>query len=189
MHCENFESKFQEKSDLNQYWYSSSTVIAIRDELIRLRPQRIAFVSTPSLFFSVCDFIQESYLFDFDVDFERAADGRFVRFDYRYPQIDTFHHISYDAVVMDPPFISEEVISAYAKVYRDLAKTTGSLLLFTTTPENQQFLESSLNSRVHQATFLPCIPNLVYQYRIFVNYEIDSISSLRVPNGEVGSPE
>jgi hypothetical protein len=90
---------------------------------------------------------------------------------------------------MDPPFISEEVLSAYGKVYGELAKSAGSILLFTTTPENQQVLERSLGIRVNTATFLPCIPNLVYQYRIFVNYEIDSTSPLWITNGEVESPE
>ena len=187
MHRGGFESRFREKSDLNQYWYSSATVAAIRDELTRLCPQRVAFVSTPSLFFAVYKNIQESYLFDIDVEFDKVADGRFIRFDYKYPEISACHHAMFDAVIMDPPFISEEVIAAYVKVFRTLARTTRSILMFTSTRENQHVIERELHIRVSTAPFLPCIPNLVYQYRIFVNYELDSVSPLSELNKEIDS--
>jgi hypothetical protein len=43
-----------ENADYNQYWYSKNTIKTITEELINLGG-RIAFISTPSLFFSLPD--------------------------------------------------------------------------------------------------------------------------------------
>ena len=42
----------KEKGDMNQYWYSQPTIEALAGEAVRLNA-KAAFISTPSLFFSV----------------------------------------------------------------------------------------------------------------------------------------
>ena len=185
MHQGDFQRKFLEKSELNQYWYSRSTITAIRDELVQKRPQNVAFVSTPSLFFNVCDHIPDSHLFDLDKDFNESTNGRFSEFDYRAMNISPMHRHKYDAVIIDPPFITEDVISAYIEVYLLLAKGSESLLLFTTIAENQGVIARLLRTNISLAPFLPCIPNLVYQYGIFTNYKIHPDSPLSRANPEV----
>jgi hypothetical protein len=49
---ENFLSKYEEKGDFNQYWYSSYTIKKMVDEVMYLNG-RTAFLSTPSLYFSI----------------------------------------------------------------------------------------------------------------------------------------
>lgn len=52
-----FLGQIEELSDLNQYWYSQHTIEVLRDAIrqgLRLsNGKRVAFLSTPSLFFSL----------------------------------------------------------------------------------------------------------------------------------------
>jgi hypothetical protein len=52
-----FLSQIEEDRDLNQYWYSQQTIEvlrdAIREGLLLSNGRRVAFLSTPSLFFSL----------------------------------------------------------------------------------------------------------------------------------------
>jgi hypothetical protein len=52
-----FLSQIDEDRDLNQYWYSKHTIEilcdAIREGLSQSKGRRVAFLSTPSLFFSL----------------------------------------------------------------------------------------------------------------------------------------
>ncbi len=190
MHHVDFELKFVEKGDFNQYWYSSRTIEAIRLEILSRDPRTIAFLSTPSLFFAVCNDVPGSHLFDLDEDFDESTSGRFIKLDYRSPNISSDHRHKYDIVVIDPPFISEEVIQAYLEIYGVLAKRPESLLLFTTISENRTIIERFMSPNIIiTANFLPCIPNLVYQYRIFTNYEIHPESRLAQTNEELTSSE
>ncbi len=45
----------RENTDLNQYWYSSKTIHALIQEIQNCGAKRIAFLSTPSLYFSLTD--------------------------------------------------------------------------------------------------------------------------------------
>lgn len=54
-----------ENGDLNQYWYSRKTISTIVDEIVSLKVLRVAFLSTPSIYFSMPqDMRDNSYLFD-----------------------------------------------------------------------------------------------------------------------------
>ena len=57
-------SLLQQNADLNQYWYSPATIAALLDE-VRMVGGRAAFVSTPSLYFSLTAAERESsFVFD-----------------------------------------------------------------------------------------------------------------------------
>jgi EEF1A lysine methyltransferase 1 len=52
----------------------------------------------------------------------------------------------------------------------------GGLVLASTIAENADFMKELLN--VTPQVFKPSIPNLVYQYRLYTNYESSTLSQL-----------
>ena len=76
--------------------------------------------------------------------------------------------------VIDPPFITREVWEKYVKAVNLLMKKDengcikGNLLCSTIT-ENKDLMKEILN--VDPIVFRPSIPNLVYQYNFYTNYE------------------
>lgn len=46
-----FYLKYKEKSEMNQYWYSAGTIEFLANQAIGT--ERVCFMSTPSIFFSV----------------------------------------------------------------------------------------------------------------------------------------
>ena len=60
----NFISENVENGDYNQYWYSKYTIDKMVEEINSLNG-RIAFLSTPSLYFTVNENVREkSFVFD-----------------------------------------------------------------------------------------------------------------------------
>lgn len=143
----------REKAEFNQYWYSPSTIsVFVQDIQEHSGNGRVAFLSTPSIFFSLDseEVKQNSVLFDvrwfsfflqlsvskiqtsclfsqFDEGLARNAAGRFVKYDFN--NLDTIpaemHH-TFDLAVIDPPFITEEVWIKYADAIKLLLKTSDS---------------------------------------------------------------
>lgn len=178
----------------NQYWYSPYTIQCILDDLI-LFGGSVAFLSTPSLYFSAPDSIrQHSKVFDFDRKWE--SDPGFIFYDFNNPEeIPVSLHGSFDTVVIDPPFITEEVWAKYAITANLLMKTaalaahpvvsTGSVdgpsltnapsrVILTTIQENADLLKRLLGASPQ--VFQPSIPHLVYQYSLYTNYESETFS-------------
>lgn len=60
-----FLVKHKENADFNQYWYSNTTIEALVDEVTQNGP-KIAFLSTPSVYYSLkdADVKSQSYVFD-----------------------------------------------------------------------------------------------------------------------------
>ncbi|ETM38519.1 hypothetical protein F442_15621 [Phytophthora nicotianae P10297] len=179
-----FWQKFPEKEDLNQYWYSVDTVATLAKEAIVETPEsgRIAFLSTPSVYFAVQsqqndDSNQrECFLFDFDSKF--ASEGEhFVPFDFNKPkEIPTKLVNSFDFVIVDPPFITREVWELYAKAVKLILRSKDSKILLTTIEENATMIYELLGCR--SQTFKPSIPHLVYQYALFTNYGSPALDSV-----------
>lgn len=91
----------------------------------------------------------------------------------------------FDMCVIDPPFITEDVWQKYYDATKKLFKPTGPCqLLLTTIPENEMLLRNLFGSSIKTVAFRPSIPNLVYQYSMFLNYDAVS-SALLVLNPEV----
>jgi len=84
-------------------------------------------------------------------------------------------------VVIDPPFITEEVWGNFARTAKYILKddptasNTKSFVLATTVAENHGILRRLLGAS--QAKFRPSIPNLVYQYDTFINFDSEVLSS------------
>ncbi|KAG1690211.1 hypothetical protein DVH05_028285 [Phytophthora capsici] len=173
-----FWQKFPEKEDLNQYWYSVDTVATLAKEVIVETPgcgSRIAFLSTPSVYFEAKALLEddtsqrECFLFDFDAKF--ASEGeQFVLFDFNKPQEIPAELIgTFDFVLVDPPFITREVWELYAQSVKLLLRSKDSKILLTTIEENAAMIDELLGCR--SRSFKPSIPHLVYQYALYTNYE------------------
>jgi hypothetical protein len=89
--------------------------------------------------------------------------------------------------LIDPPFITEDVWSKYAITIKKIIQKdengniTGKMLL-SSIDENEK-LFTKLGLPVVKRKYRPLIPNLVYQYSFFSNYESSTLDSV---NPEVG---
>eukprot|EP00397_Hematodinium_sp_SG-2012_P030783 GEMP01032627.1.p1 GENE.GEMP01032627.1~~GEMP01032627.1.p1 ORF type:complete len:182 (+),score=24.90 GEMP01032627.1:62-547(+) len=155
-----FLDRNAENADLNQYWYSAKTIDVLVQEIEALKAWRTAFLSTPSIFFSLSeDFRQRSHFFDID---EKWKDHpNFVRYDFNEPLAlaDELRE-SFELVIIDPPFITLEVWQKYAQTCKFLLKPGGKIIL-STIMENETMMRDLLD--VHPVKFMPSIPHLVYQ--------------------------
>ena len=112
----------------------------------------------------------------FDLDEQWANDAHFFKYDFNFPErIPAELHGTFDFCVIDPPFITREVWEKYAEAARVLLGPGGKILL-TTVRENAPFLKEMLG--VSPQRFRPSIPNLVYQYDLYTNYEYEHLNQL-----------
>lgn len=164
--------------------YSPHTINTIIEELIALSSSsivNIAFLSTPSLYFSLPEkFRQLCHVFDYDKKWDN--DRGFVLYDYNCPSdIPQELHHTFDIIVIDPPFITTRVWEKYVETTLLCRRSEESKIILTTIIENQDFLKQRLN--VTPSVFQPSIPNLVYQYSLYTNYtsEIFSVKNPEIP--------
>jgi hypothetical protein len=76
-------------------------------------------------------------------------------------------------VVIDPPFITREVWEKYSIAVKLLLAENGKIIL-STIDENEEMMKELLG--VEKKAFRPSIPNLVYQYSFYANYDSESLS-------------
>ena len=145
--------------------YSNFTISKIVEDL-NIHKERIAFLSTPSLYFSLDEeFRSQCYVFDFDKKW--ASDRGFVFYDFNRPEAvpDSLAH-TFDCVVIDPPFITREAWEKFAITAKLLLKPEGGnikkhiykfhtllsddcFLLFSSFP-TKQFRESPSNNHMRE---------------------------------------
>jgi hypothetical protein len=164
-----------EDANHNQYWYSPATVTALVNSALALsvmsgRRGRIAFVSTPSLYFALPSEMRAGHAV-LDIDEQWQRDPGFIRFDFNAgaAALPDAARGAFDVVVVDPPFITEPVWRAYADACRALLNASGAVLC-TTVAENAPLL-ASLFPGARSVPFQPSIPRLVYQYDTFCSAE------------------
>lgn len=183
-----FRANNPEKSEYNQYWFSEFTVETIVEELVGLGAKKVAFLSTPSVFFCAQDREIEGTLFDVDETLACKVQepNRFVQFDFRISQEWPSLHEKFDAVLVDPPFITPDVMLTYANRAKSLIKR-GGRVLWTSTAENESVLKHLFGNEmhIHAVRFRPSIPSLVYQYNLYINYVPDKSSGFCQLNPEV----
>mmetsp|Transcript_26756 Transcript_26756/g.58259 ORF Transcript_26756/g.58259 Transcript_26756/m.58259 type:complete len:189 (+) Transcript_26756:165-731(+) len=165
--------KHSEKEDLNQYWYSAHTIDVMRQE-VEDNATRAAFLSTPSVFFSLKnkELKKNSVLFDLDEQWSNLKN--FLRYDFNQPvDIPAELHHTFDCVVIDPPFITREVWEKFTET-SNLLLAPGGKILASTIQENAGMMKELLN--VDPTVFFPSIPHLVYQYCFYTNYSSERLS-------------
>ena len=174
--AESFLANTDEKLQLNQYWYSADTIrtfVAEIEECCTQENGGCAFLSTPSVFFSLTNplVIERSVLFDADADaFATRAGKSFALYNFRCPQdlLAEYHH-RFSIILVDPPFITEDVWLLYAEAIKYLLNPNNGKIILSTIAENNLFLFNLLN--VHCCKYRPAIPNLIYQYSLYINYD------------------
>ena len=211
-----------EDPTLNQYWYSARTIRAIIDELESTtttnnatakpnddktgaaRRLRIAFLSTPSLYFSLSpgagSVRESSIVFDFDTQWSDHPNYQFFDYNDVDGTISDEMRGTFDMCVIDPPFITKDVWAKYATAAQLCLRSPssssllgddgggdggrGGKVMCTTVAENETLLNTLFGGGIRSVKFMPSIPHLPYQYRLFVNFEPTS-SSLNDWNDEI----
>ena len=156
----------------HRYWYSPATIDTLVAESLDVDGP-VAFLSTPSVFFGIDPLVRSArgfLLLDYDTAFAtKATDAHFAQYDFHAPaRLDTSHHGRFAAVVIDPPFITEEVWRAYHESAVLLLRPGGRVLA-TTIAENAPLMSTLFGAKPQR--WQPSIPHLVYQYACYTNYE------------------
>ena len=172
-----FLKRTPENADFNQYWFSEKTIQFILNQIQKNNAGgRIGLIATPSIFFSLlADTQEKSYLFDIDdVLISKHKNGR--KYDFNWTDYDKYFSDlkgTFDFIVIDPPFITEEAWSKFAAFGKYLANEKCKFLV-SSIAENAQNLKKFLG--VDMKEFKPSIPHLVYQYNFFANYEDEELN-------------
>ncbi|KAM3141650.1 hypothetical protein pb186bvf_006255 [Paramecium bursaria] len=163
------ETNKKEDSNLNQYWFSQSTIefLVKHIKTVTNENESLAFLSTPSVYFTLKQ--PNAKLFEYDKQFE--TDKGFVFYDFNNPIIDEYKN-HFDFILIDPPFITEEVWTKYAQTINHIRKENTKILCCSI-KENDKMLYKLIG--VQPVKFMPSIPNLIYQYNFYSNYNHEDL--------------
>jgi hypothetical protein len=172
-----------EKEDINQYWFSETTIEFLINQIKKSKADKIAFVSTPSIFFSSEEDIKEKgYVFDYDERLVKKHKHG-VKFDFNeFSELikDEKFKNNFDFILIDPPYINEPSWTKYSEFIKAIAKCTeGKItakILTCSIAENKEMLKRLLDLELKK--FQPSIPHLVYQYNFFANYDDEDLDKL-----------
>ncbi|XP_075887028.1 EEF1A lysine methyltransferase 1 [Nelusetta ayraudi] len=167
---------------MSQFWYSDETATRLAEEVVREAGEggRIACVSAPSVYQKLKQGVVDgsdrvsAAVLEYDRRFATYGED-FVYYDYNEPV--SFQAgvepRSFDIVLADPPYLSEECLSKVAQTIKHLSK--GKVLLCTgAIMEN---LAKDLLG-LKMCSFLPKHErNLSNDFRCFVNYPSRLLSS------------
>ena len=171
-----FVVKTPENGDLNQYWYSPATIGAMVEEAVA-EGTRVACLSTPSIFFSLPKEVRAVSAV-LDLDDQWANCEQYTKYDFNAPEeLPESLHGAYDYLIVDPPFITREVLERYAEAVK-LLSAEGAKVMWTSVAENQAVLDEIVPGGMSAVAFKPSIPHLVYQYSLFTNYASTGLDRL-----------
>ncbi|XP_074841415.1 EEF1A lysine methyltransferase 1 [Carettochelys insculpta] len=163
----------EEDWQLSQFWYDDETALCLANEAILAagRGGRIACVSSPSVYqklkeqdgkdFSVC-------ILEYDKRFSVYGE-EFIFYDYNDPLNipENLKPHSFDIVLADPPYLSEECLRKMAETVRYLTK--GKILLCTGAVMEEL---AAKHLGVKMCNFIPKhTRNLANEFRCYVNYD------------------
>ncbi|XP_036155418.1 EEF1A lysine methyltransferase 1 isoform X2 [Myotis myotis] len=148
--------RIEENWQLSQFWYSQETALCLAKEVTTAAGEggRVACVSTPSVYQKLRELHREDlavYLFEYDRRFSIYGE-EFIFYDYNNPldfPVNIAHH-SFDIVIADPPYLSEECLRKTSETIKYL--TQGKILLCTVS--SPKGTRSNLSKQVH-FTFVP----------------------------------
>eukprot|EP00160_Parvularia_atlantis_P017662 Unigene6172_Nuclearia_a/m.18994 Unigene6172_Nuclearia_a/g.18994 ORF Unigene6172_Nuclearia_a/g.18994 Unigene6172_Nuclearia_a/m.18994 type:complete len:223 (-) Unigene6172_Nuclearia_a:26-694(-) len=129
---------FPEDWQLSQFWYSDETARDLAAVVCRHAVARVAFVSTPTAFVQYMASVAgnagalQAVLLEYDRRFATYGE-QFVFYDYRAP-LELPERVapgSFDFVLLDPPFLSEECLEKTARTVRHLARHDAKILACT----------------------------------------------------------
>ncbi|XP_068590408.1 EEF1A lysine methyltransferase 1 [Cebidichthys violaceus] len=166
---------------MSQFWYSDETATRLAEEVVREAGEggRVACVSSPSVYQKLkqgavlgSDRVSAVVL-EFDRRFSVYGDD-FVFYDYNEPlRLDDVAPKSFDVVLVDPPYLSEECLSKVSQTAKYLSKDK---VLLCTGAVMEKLAKELLG--VTMCSFLPKHNrNLSNDFRCFVNYPSRLLSS------------
>ncbi|KAF5296166.1 hypothetical protein FQA39_LY12620 [Lamprigera yunnana] len=170
----NTDVTLDEDWQLSQFWYNEDTItslVKIALNQAKSNP-KIALISCPTLYNELKRKCKDVKLFEFDGRFAKVCGADFVQYDYKYP-LEVPKHLtdSFDLVIADPPFLSEECLTKTAITIRlltnkDVILCTGAVM-------------ADLAKRllaVQQTSFIPeHRNNLGNDFCCFTNFNIDDL--------------
>ncbi|KAG9271348.1 EEF1A lysine methyltransferase 1 [Astyanax mexicanus] len=169
---------------MSQFWYSDETATRLAEEAIQQagKQGRIACVSAPSVYQKLKQLESQredgshgvsSVLFEFDRRFAVYGE-EFIFYDYNNPLCLPEHILpqSFDFVIADPPYLSEECLSKVALTVKFLTK---SKMLLCTGAIMEELAGKLMNLKI--CSYLPKHShNLANEFRCYVNYESSLLS-------------
>jgi 16S rRNA G966 N2-methylase RsmD len=164
---------FKEDWQLSQFWYTAETSELIAAEALEQTHSngRIGCIASPSAFVSLQKMGQnrELFLFEIDTRFD-VFQNEFVCYDFNKP-LDFPDELrkSFDYLIIDPPFLSQECWKKTSFTAKQLIKQGGKILVCTGMVMKQTVL-AELNCRV--VDFEPQHQNgLSNEFGCFINYK------------------
>lgn len=138
---------------------------------------KIALLSCPSLFETISSIADDVKIFEFDEKFSKYGKA-FVHYDYSLGDSEEYleaHKESFDLIILDPPFLSEECLRKSLLIANRLKK--GKSLIVLNTGSIQRDLASEHGLK--ESNFKPQHRNnLANQFSTFSNFDIDNYLSL-----------
>ncbi|KPJ17016.1 N(6)-adenine-specific DNA methyltransferase 2 [Papilio machaon] len=165
---------FEENWQLSQFWYDEETVQALVRVIDRVLTDggKVALISCPTLFVPLKRQIGHRAsvtLLEYDRRFEVHAPD-FIFYDYNHPdKLPPDMEGSYDIVVADPPFLSEECVTKTSQTIKLLAK---GKIVFCTGTIMKGLVENILDLKCCQ--FQPHHRNnLANEFSCYANFDLD----------------
>ncbi|XP_027019904.1 EEF1A lysine methyltransferase 1 [Tachysurus fulvidraco] len=169
----------QEDWRMSQFWYSEETATRLAEEAVQQagKQGRIACISAPSIYQKLKQLESQkidgshrvsAVLLEFDRRFTVYGD-EFIFYDYNNPLClpEDVLPQSFDIVVADPPYLSEECLNKVALTVKYLSK---SKILLCTGAIMEEHAGKLLD--VKTCSYLPKHNhNLANEFRCYVNYE------------------
>ncbi|XP_049531925.1 protein-lysine N-methyltransferase CG9154 [Anopheles darlingi] len=181
---------FEENWQLSQFWYNESTKQAIASVVQSLQKSsavpentfRVALLSAPSVYKIVSEINANAMLFEFDERFS-CHGHHFHQYDYNRADemnyLDEFRE-SFDLIIADPPFLSEECIEKMGIMMKKIAKPNCKLLLCSGAVVHDW---AKKYIGVTMCEFQPEHErNLGNEFRSYANFDLDSIIKKNLPS-------
>ncbi|XP_062545883.1 protein-lysine N-methyltransferase CG9154 isoform X2 [Armigeres subalbatus] len=175
------EGRFEENWQLSQFWYNEETKVNLTRIVSHFKAMfetdefRVALLSSPSLYHHVKKVVNNVTLFEFDQRFASIGQD-FKHFDYnRATERDYLEEFreSFDLIIADPPFLSEECIEKMGSIVHKLAKPNCRIVLcsgYAVREWAKKFLHLDICKFEPQHE-----RNLGNEFASYANFDIDSL--------------
>lgn len=132
----------------------------------------MALLSCPSLFETIRAILDNVKIFEYDERFSKHGSD-FVHYDYNLGEDDDYlkdHHKSYDVIILDPPFLSEECLTKSMNIVDRLKKENSLIILNTGSIQR----ELASKYELKESNFKPKHKkNLSNEFSSFANFDMD----------------
>lgn len=174
---------FEENWQLSQFWYNNDTKEKLASVVHHFKEKstskekelRVALLSSPSLYSHVKNVAENVTLFEFDERFASIGSD-FRHFDYnRAIEDDYLKEFSetFDLIIADPPFLSEECIEKMGIIVRKISKPSCRTVLcsgYSVRDWAKRFLNLDICKFEPQHK-----RNLGNEFSSYANFDLDSV--------------